>query len=157
MQPLEDLKREEDVMNRSARWGMGLWASCLLVVLGAVPAVAAPAKERYHAYGLGYTRVGERWTYLGSYDDARAADTACKAARNRWGEPYAELRVVKAAGLALPATRKYTKVLLFPLPGPAKPQVLSRGAEFRTLAEATAAAEKVAAAGERFEVLYWEF
>jgi hypothetical protein len=136
---------------------MGLWAGCLLVFLGAGPAGAAPAQERYHAYGLGYTRAGERWTYLGSYDDARAADAACKAARNDWGQPYAELRVVKAAKLALPPARKYTKVLLFPVPGPAKPVATSRGGEFRTLAEATAAAEKVVGAGERFEVLYWEF
>ena len=144
-------------MDRSARWGRGLWAGCLLVFLGAGPAGAAPAQERYHAYGLGYTRAGERWTYLGSYDDARGADAACKAARNRWGQPYPELRVVKAAKLALPPARKYTKVLLFPVPGPAKPRGASPWDEFRTLAEAAAAAEKVAGAGERFEVLYWEF
>ena len=142
-------------MQRIIRWGAGLWAGCLVALLGAGPVGAAPAKERYHAYGLGYTRGGECWTYLGSYDDAVGADAACKAARNRWGESYAALRVVKAAGLALPPARKYTKVLLSPVAGRAQPGGQAR--TFRTLTEAADAAAKVAAAGERFEVLYWEF
>jgi hypothetical protein len=142
------------MMNRITRWG--LWAGCLLALLGAGPAGATPAKERYPAYGLGSTRGGKCWTYLGSYDDALGSDAACNAAFNHWGQPYAAFRVVRATGLALPPARKYTKILLIPLLRHVKPGATSRGGEFHAQAEAAAAAEMLARAGDQFDVLYWD-
>jgi hypothetical protein len=122
---------------------------------------AAPAEARYHVYGLGHRRVGESWTYLGSYDAAEDADAAGKAARNRWGESYPEWRVVKAVGLDLPPAGKCSKFLLFRFPAQEETERLQRVArpagEFRTLSEAVAAAERIAAEGDHFEVIYFEF
>jgi len=162
-------------MNRNTmKSGAALLTGCVLALLtggsvraalpdeGAVSlAEAAPAKERYHVYGLGHTRVGESWTYLGSFEDPREADAAGKAGRNRWGESYAECCVVKAIALDLPPAGTRCKFLVFRLPAREETEQVQRvagpAAEFRTLSAAVAAAERIAAAGDRFEVLYFEF
>jgi hypothetical protein len=147
-------------MNRIANWKTAavLLAGCVLALASGGPAGACPAKARYHAYGLGYTRVGPSWTYLGSYDTARDAEAAAKVARNRWGGAFAECRVVEGARLDLPPEPRCKKVVLFRLPGRSQPADKSgtQVGEFRTLAEAAAAARRIVAAGDRFEVLCWE-
>jgi hypothetical protein len=118
----------------------------------AARAEATPATERYHAYSLGSTRRGVSWFYLGSYADADAADAAGKAGTNRGGYADGKYRVVKGVGLELPPADKRCTFVLTRLSKQAAPEV-----KFRTLAEAASAAERIAAAGDRFEVVYDEF
>jgi hypothetical protein len=119
------------------------------------PAEATAPQEVYYLYGLAVTRAGDRYTYLGAYASAEDADAVRKAAcHSQDGEgPFPEYRVVQSAGLALPPS------------APAGPPItILRLSAFRrclpvvgrydTEREATAAAEKVLAEGDRFVVVY---
>jgi hypothetical protein len=149
-------------MNRIANWKttVVVLAGCVLTLVASSPAGACPAKARYHVYTVGgYTRGGPIWTYLGSYDTTRDAETVGKLAGDHWGGPGPKYRIVKGTALALPA-EKHTKLVLYRSQGPIGSTGKThneRVGEFRTLAEAAAAARRIVAAGDRFEILYWEF
>jgi len=119
---------------------------------------AAATRERYQVYGLSEACVGECWTHLGSYDSAKDAHAAGEdACRPQEGErPFTEYRVVRAAGLALPpsvSAWRLRSLTIYRLSADDHGERLV--GRYDTAREAEAAAEKVLAAGDRFQVVYW--
>jgi hypothetical protein len=135
-------------MDLSCLWKRG--AALLVVLLGGlIPATAAeedraPAQERYHLYGISWTRIGPEYTYLGAHCTAGRAEGA------KWGERYPEYLTVKSDRLKLPAAEKKCKYHVRSTsgkgPGFDKP--------FGTAEEAVAAAEAILKTGEFFRVTY---
>jgi hypothetical protein len=120
----------------------------------ASPREAAQTQERHHLYrGKMLLWSGDwEWTYLGAYDSAKEADAAGKAACPEDEErSFQKYRVVKAAGLALPqeAGKGVTIIRLT-----ADDRDGRLVGHYDTAREAVAAAEKVLAAGDRFQAVF---
>jgi hypothetical protein len=146
-------------MNRTR---LTAWLAGLLLALSASAAAAdgpplAPASSRcrcadapkvqYYAYGQSFTRVGDLWVYLGAYDDA---DAAAKAGKDGG---YSGVKVVSGAALELPpADGKVTFKLIR-----VTPRIMQDAGSYKTAKEAAAAAAKILADGDKFEVTYNQF
>src|SRR5947209_2652370 len=135
------------------------WLAGLLLALSAGAAVAdapptAPSvrcrcvapKVQYYVYGESYTRVGDRWIYFGAYDDADAAAKAADDAKKNSG--YSEVKVTSGSSLELPAADAKIVFDLYRLGG----RALKSEGSFKTAKEAAAAAAKIVADGDKFEV-----
>jgi hypothetical protein len=119
---------------------------------GPPPAVSARCrcaepKVQYYAYGLSFTRIGDLWVYLGAFDDADAAAKAGKDAG------YSSVKVMSGASLELPpADGKVTFDLVR-----ITPRVRNNEGSYKTAKEAAAAAAKILADGDMFQVRYNQF
>jgi hypothetical protein len=138
-----------------------LWLAGLALALAAGNVFAEPpsrcaradCKERHFVYGETLTRRGERWVFLGAYDDAASAAKAAEAAKTSKSSAYYDCRVITGTRLELPPAEEGVLFRLSRVSRKAK----GEEGQFRTAQEAAAAAEKILADGDPFEVLYDQF
>jgi len=147
-----------------------VWAGCLLAAATGAPASAsspdegaAPASDaaavqtRFHLYGVSYRRAGERFTYLGAFDAAKDARAAGKLACDG-GPRYQEYCVVEGVELVLPPSKaayETRSIEIYRLSHHDHGERLV--GRYPSMREAAAAAEKVLADGDSFQVIYsWD-
>jgi hypothetical protein len=138
-----------------------LWLAGLALALSAGDVFAEPTsrcaranvKDPHFVYGQSLTRRGERWVFLGTYDGFSAAKLVARTALTPEGGGYSDSRVVAAARLELPETKEEVVFRLYRISG----KDGKEEGQFRTAIEAAAAAEKIVADGDRFDVLYDQF
>jgi hypothetical protein len=111
-----------------------------------------PAQERYHLYGVGWTRVGPEYTYLGSFCTPERAEAA------KWDKRYPEYMTVKSDRLKLPPAdqlnEKYHTTCQYYVWSTSGKRAWYEK-QFCTAEAAAVEAEAILGSGESFRVLYF--
>jgi hypothetical protein len=142
-----------------------LWVAGLALALAAGNVFAEPpgrcaragVSEPYFVYGKTFTRRGEQWVYLGTYDGFSAAKLVARSSLAPEGGGYPDTQTIPGSRLTLPEAKEDVVYRLFRLTGKDGKKEFKEEGQFRTAQEAAAAAEKIVADGDRFEVLYDQF